>query len=98
MPQLHDYEQFINNIDDFDQQMLNSALREDPEVLGSLSEGNLSATTNPDSYFRPSSPDVMSELKFHGLLELACSVLGFEVGEIWQVKNHDDGKLEEVIT
>lgn len=34
----------------------------------------------------------MGEMKFRGLLELSCSVLGFEVGEVWQVKNFKQGK------
>jgi hypothetical protein len=33
----------------------------------------------------------MSDKKFHGALELACAALGFEVGEVWSVKNHKDG-------
>ena len=37
--------------------------------------------------------ETMTNLKFHGLLELSCAVLGFEVGEIWQVKNYQNGTL-----
>mmetsp|Transcript_353 Transcript_353/g.843 ORF Transcript_353/g.843 Transcript_353/m.843 type:complete len:1183 (-) Transcript_353:2064-5612(-) len=61
------------------------------------------STIYGDSFLMPPSSSVpvelpgshsfdMTDKKFHGLLELACSVMEFEVGEIWLVKNHEDVK------
>ena len=67
-------------------------MMDDEKVQGPSSQSlssTLASTSAPVT--AGGSDSIMSDKKFHGALELACAALGFEVGEVWSVKNHKDG-------